>query len=91
MFGGRHIFQGYFKQDAFGPYDFHRQFNVTFPEQFKLDYTFLMDSRRNEMTSTQIGIRALYRSLDENSPGDEFQDGLNDYIFQTVAYIEYRF
>ena len=43
------------------------------------------------MTSTQIGIRALYRSLDENSPGDEFMDGANDYIFQTVAYIEYRF
>ncbi|MDJ0910015.1 MAG: hypothetical protein QNI99_12535 [Woeseiaceae bacterium] len=91
VFGGRHIFQGYFKQDAFGPYDFHRQFNVTFPEQFKIDYSFLMDGRRDEMTSTQAGIRALYRSLDENSPGDEFQEGVNDYIFQVVAYIEYRF
>jgi beta-galactosidase len=87
----RHILTGYFKKDAWGPYDFHRQFNVTFPEQYMLDYSILLDQRRDRLRSTQIGIRALYRSLDENSPGDEFQDGENDYLWQTVFYINFRF
>ena len=38
----RHIISGYFKKDAWGPYDFYRQFNVTFPEQFKIDYSILL-------------------------------------------------
>ncbi len=91
ILGKRHILTGYFKKDAWGPYDFHRQFNVTFPEQFMLDYSVLLDQRRDPLRSTQIGIRGLYRSLDENSPGDEFQDGENDYLWQTVFYVNYRF
>ena len=91
VLGKRHIVSGYFKKDAWGPYDFHRQFNVTFPEQYMLDYSYLLDSRRDEKQSTEIGIRALYRSLDEDSPTDEFLDGDNDYLFQTVFYVTYRF
>lgn len=91
VLGKRHIISGYFKKDAWGPYDFHRQFNVTFPEQYMLDYSYLLDNRRDEKQSTEIGIRGLYRSLDENSPTDEFLDGDNDYLFQTVFYVTYRF
>jgi beta-galactosidase len=87
----RHILTGYFKKDAWGPYDFHRQFNVTFPEQFMLDYSVLLDQRRDRLRSTQVGIRALYRSLDENSPTNEYQNGDNDYLFQTVFYMNFRF
>ncbi len=82
----RHVISGYFKKDAFGPYDFHRQFNITFPEQFKLEYTLLLDEGKREGRSSQIGLRILYRSLDENSPGDEFLDGENDFLTQGVLY-----
>lgn len=87
----RHIISGYFKKDAWGPYDFYRQFNITFPEQYKLDYSILLDQRRDELLSTKIGIRALYRTADENSPDDEFLDGMNDYTFQTVMYFTFSF
>jgi beta-galactosidase len=94
VLGNRHILKGYFKKDAWGPYDFHRQFNVTFPEQYMLDYSYLLDQRgawSGLLKSSQIGIRGLYRSLDENSPGDEFQEGENDYLWQTVFYVNFRF
>jgi hypothetical protein len=94
VLGNRHVLKGYFKKDAWGPYDFHRQFNVTFPEQYMLDYSYLLDQRgkwSGLVRSSQIGIRGLYRSLDENSPGDEFQEGENDYLWQTVFYVNFRF
>jgi beta-galactosidase len=87
----RHVISGYFKKDAWGPYDFHRQFNVTFPEQYMLDYSYLMDHRRDWLRSTQIGLRTLYRTLDENSPTNEYLDGENDYLIQTQFYMIYRF
>ena len=38
-FKRKHVFSGYFMKDAWGPYDFYRDFNITFPEQVKLDYS----------------------------------------------------
>ncbi len=91
VLNSRHIISGFFKKDAWGPYDFYRQFNITFPEQYKLDYSILLDNRLDELLSTKIGIKALYRTNDENSPDDEYQDGQNDYIFQTVFYFQFSF
>ncbi|MBT8062210.1 MAG: hypothetical protein KJO85_05955, partial [Gammaproteobacteria bacterium] len=71
VLGRKHILSGYFKKDAWGPYDFHRQFNNTFPEQYKIDYSILLDQIRDELRSTRIGVRALYRTTDENSPPGE--------------------
>ena len=87
----RHIISGYFKKDAWGPYDFHRQFNITYPEQFKLDYAVLLDDLFDERRSTKVGVRVLYRTVDENSPGDEYLDGQNDWMFQTVFYFTFMF
>jgi beta-galactosidase len=86
VLGNRHVISGYFKQDAFGPYDFHRQFNITFPEQYKIDYAYMLDEGKREGRSSQIGMRILYRTLDENSPGDESLDGENDFLTQAVLY-----
>ncbi|MDH5620818.1 MAG: hypothetical protein OEY74_01945, partial [Gammaproteobacteria bacterium] len=91
----RHIISGYFKKDAWGPYDFYRQFNVTFPEQFSLDYSILLGgagqlgSVEDENRASKIGIRALYRTNDENSSEDLSLVG--DYRFQTVLYFNYQF
>jgi hypothetical protein len=87
IYKDRHIFTGYFKKDAWGPYDFQRQFNITFPEQYKLDYRYLLDQKKSEKNSSQIGIRALWRTIDENSRiNDPLTDEDNDYQFQIVAY-----
>ena len=94
----KHIIEGYAKKDAWGPYDFHRQFNVVFPEQFMIDYSMILDGSGHQAsttrgTGTKIGIRALYRgydSQDERTFG-ESQDGLSDYQFMTVFYLTYVF
>ncbi len=95
---GRHSLSGYYMKDAWGPYDFFRQFNVTFPEQVQLDYSLWLGAGLNgvadrlaEETATKIGIRTVYRTADENSPDEEFLNGLNDYTFQTVVYFTYQF
>lgn len=96
IFGNRHTISGYYMKDAWGPYDFYRQFNITFPEQIKLDYSIALGgsaigSDQALYRSTKIGIRALYRTVDENAPDDEYLDGLNDYNFMTVLYFTYQF
>ncbi len=96
IFGNRHTVSGYYMKDAWGPYDFYRQFNITFPEQIKLDYSIALGgsaigSDQALDRSTKIGIRALYRTVDENSPDNEYLDGLNDYNFMTVLYFTYQF
>jgi len=95
VLGGKHIISGYFKQDAWGPYDFHRQFNAVYPEQFKIDYSIMLGnsggigSGLDEDKATQIGIRTLYRGYDENSV--DFDDLVGDYEFLTVLYFTYQF
>ncbi|NGP54434.1 hypothetical protein [Thioalkalivibrio sp. XN8] len=91
VFNQRHVLEAYFKKDAWGPYDFHRQFNITYPEQLMIDYSILLDHQRDQLRSTQIGLRGLYRSLDENSPDNEFLDGDNDYLAQLHFYLIFRF
>ncbi|MDH3805606.1 MAG: hypothetical protein OEU90_09070, partial [Gammaproteobacteria bacterium] len=89
-----HTFAGYYMKDAWGPYDFYRQFNITFPEQVKLDYSVLLGnsgqlgSAEDENRATRVGIRALYRSLDEANETFEVE---GDYTFMTVLYFTYQF
>ena len=100
IFGGRHTFAGYYKQDAWGPYDFYRQFNVVFPDQVYLDYSVLLGGKTSSFTSltaedraTKIGIRAHYRSGDALAvpPDDIDQATEGDHIFMTVLYFTYEF
>ncbi len=84
-------------KDSWGPYDFYRQFNITYPEQYRIDYAYLLNgagtlgSRMDEERASKIGIRATLRTTDENSPDDEYLGGLNDHLFLVVAYFTYRF
>jgi len=95
VLGGKHTISGYFKKDAWGPYDFHRQFNVTFPEQYQIDYSMRLGNSGaigsviDETTATQVGIRALYRTYDENEPN--FSPDVGDYRWLTVLYFTYQF
>jgi hypothetical protein len=92
-----HIIEGYVWKDAWGPYDFYRDFNVTYPWQAKLDYSVLMGplkwpSRGDARgTTSKWGVRGLFRTLDENSPDSEYQDGKNDWMFEIIGYVNFAF
>jgi hypothetical protein len=87
----KHYISGYAKKDAWGPLDWYRQFNITFPYQYMLDYSFLIDNILNETISSRIGFRTLFRTLDENSPSNENQIVNNDYEFQAGFYYRIEF
>ncbi len=58
-----------FKINDWGPYDYHRDFNLTFPVQLMLDLsTSLGKPDWFILPNTRIGIRGTWRSLDEFSP-----------------------
>ena len=57
------------KLNDWGPFDYHRDFNLTYPVQLMLDVsTTLGKPDWFILPSTQIGIRGTWRSVDENSP-----------------------
>lgn len=86
-----HYVSTYAKKDAWGPLDWYRQFNITFPYQFMLDYSVLIDNILDDTISSRLGFRSLFRSLDENSPGNESESVNNDYEFQTGLYYRFEF
>lgn len=86
-----HIYSAYVKVDDFGPYDFQEQFNLVYPLQLKLEYARLLDQLRSEERSSKVGVKLLYRELDENSPADEFQDGDNEYMMEIQTYFKLAF
>jgi len=52
-----------------GPYDYHRDFNLTYPLQLMADIsTSLSKPDWFNLPSTSVGIRATYRTLDKYSP-----------------------
>ena len=57
------------KINDWGPYDYHRDFNLTFPQQYVLDLsTTLGKPGWIGMPNSKIGIQAIYRTLDQFSP-----------------------
>lgn len=87
----RHYISAYAKKDAWGPLDWYRQFNITFPYQFMLDYSLLIDNVLDETISSRIGFRSLFRSLEDDSPGNDISGVINDYEFQAGVYYRVEF
>jgi hypothetical protein len=57
------------KVNDWGPFDYHRDFNLTFPLQLMLDFsTTLGKPDWFILPSTTVGIRGTWRSLNEFSP-----------------------
>ena len=93
----KHTIAAYFKKDAWGPYDFHRQFNAIYPEQFMFDYSIrlgnqgVVSSFEAEDEATQVGLRVFYRGYDELDSID-FDPGLvGDYQWSALLYLTYQF
>ncbi|WP_167342178.1 glycoside hydrolase family 2 TIM barrel-domain containing protein [Nonlabens sp. SY33080] len=63
------MLQAHAKFNDWGPYDYHRDFNLTFPYQFMVDIsTSISKPDWFILPSTRIGIRGTWRSLNEFSP-----------------------
>ena len=91
IFDKRHIISTKFRKDDWGPYDFERQFNLTYPRQFNFDYAYLLDNLADEKKSSMIGIKTFYRTLGVNSAPDFYQEDLNKYMFEIQAYLRLNF
>ncbi|MFT5251437.1 MAG: hypothetical protein ACI87N_000416 [Flavobacteriales bacterium] len=57
------------KVNDWGPFDYHRDFNLTYPLQLMLDIsTSVGKPNWFVLPDTKIGIRGTYRTMDQNSP-----------------------
>ncbi len=57
------------KLNDFGPFDYHRDFNLTFPRQYMLDASYaLARPQWWDVPETKFGIRGTWRTLDRYSP-----------------------
>ena len=62
-------FQGMARFNDWGPYDYHRDFNLTFPLQLMGDISFTLGAPDwFDLPETRFGVRATWRSLNEYSP-----------------------
>jgi hypothetical protein len=61
--------QSFLRFNDWGPYDYHRDFNLTFPFQAMLDLSANL-GRPDwfNMPGTRLGVRGTYRTLDKYSP-----------------------
>ncbi len=61
--------EGFLKINDWGPYDYHKDFNLTYPIQVMGDVSYSLGKPRwFGFPQTRVGVRGLWRSLDEHSP-----------------------
>jgi hypothetical protein len=66
---GTMAFATFAKFNDWGPYDYHRDFNLTFPVQLMGDVSHSLGGPRwFDYPQTRLGVRATWRSLDQYSP-----------------------
>jgi len=75
--------------DDWGPYDYHRTFNLTFPFQAWGDLSTGLTGLRLPTPGTRLGLRGKYREFDGHSP-DALLLGEAGQQFEIVTYLEVR-
>ncbi len=57
------------KFNDWGPFDYHRDFNLTYPRQLMADVSYVLGMPKwLESTETRMGLRSTWRTLDRLSP-----------------------
>ncbi|MEM6642260.1 MAG: glycoside hydrolase family 2 TIM barrel-domain containing protein [Bacteroidota bacterium] len=83
-------FNSHLKFNDWGPFDYHRDFNLTYPLQVMADLsTSISKPDWFAMPSTQIGLQFTYRTLNEFSPRylpNETDDFSNDPIISPFGF-----
>lgn len=64
--------RGFVKINDWGPFDYYRDFNLTYPLQTMVDVSSGLGKPDPFDPSTRLGIRGKWRLLDENSPVGQF-------------------
>lgn len=81
-------FAGHAKFNDWGPYDYHRDFNLTFPVQLMGDLSHTLGPPRwFGHPQTRIGVRGVWRSLDRNSPRYSDPSGLKGDEYEIRTYL----
>ena len=62
------------KIDDWGPFDYHRVFNLTYPLQVGLNYSLGVSPPNLEWSATRLGVQGKFRTRDEYSAGSELLD-----------------
>jgi hypothetical protein len=58
----------FLKINDYGPYDYHRDFNLTYPLQVMGDLSYTLGRPRwFDLPQTRVGVRFVYRTLDRHS------------------------
>ena len=84
LWTGRWVVMGALKLDDWGPYDYHRDFNITFPLQVNSEVGYGLRPHRLGKHRTEIRVIGKYRSLDEHSGGDSRLQG-QDYELELAT------
>ncbi len=79
-----------YAKDKFGPYDYLRDYGISYPTSIELGYERLVDANNDGKISRKLGIKGFYRTLDENS-GNLWADGANDSVSEVQLYATYKF
>jgi hypothetical protein len=59
---------GHAKFNDYGPYDYHRDHNLTYPVQLMADLSFTLGTPQwFSLPQTRVGVRGTYRTLDRYS------------------------
>ena len=62
-------FDSFVKVNDWGPYDYHRDFNLTFPLQMMADLSTTVGQQSwFNLPNTKVGLRGTFRTLDKFSP-----------------------
>lgn len=78
--------KGFVKLNDWGPYDYNRQWNQTYPLQVKADCSYGFSKPLFVNTFSSIGVSYLFRTLDKNSENydpsikDDFQQEITGYV-----------
>ena len=83
------------KANDWGPYDYHRDFNLTFPLQVMGDLSHTLGTPQwFDRQQTRLGVRATWRSLDVHSPrfapdaGTSLQDSPDGEEWEIRTYLQ---
>lgn len=79
------------KKDAWGPYDYYREFNFTYPWQFLFDACVKFNDLLGFVNASRLGVRWIHRTLDADSLPEEWQAGKNSYLFEISTYYTIAF
>ena len=60
-----------------GPYDYHRDYNLTYPLQLTGDLAYSWGVKTPQTSRVRLGLRGLYRTLDQYSEGYLYPNRVN--------------